>query len=326
MERAVFYIAIVVAAMFALGALVDGPHVRISGMGEFGHHAEPVIEVKPEQIAERAYVAGESSVRHAAVRLVVIPEAREDFAVEIDNPGKLPSPQVSLENGRLVIDGRLRGRVGDCGDEVEVRGYGDIPIDELPQVRLRTPMNLELRVDSAGPTEIGPSGALDAAFSGCGNAEIGDVAGELKLDLAGGGKLHAGAAQSLDLDSAGSAGATIGAVREGAQVSIAGSGDVAIAALTGALDASTAGSGELEVSGGDVAKADISLAGSGSARIHAPVQKLEVSIVGSGEVDVVGAVGDLDAEIAGSGNVRVSSVTGPVRQRVMGSGQVQIGR
>jgi Putative auto-transporter adhesin, head GIN domain len=326
MERAVFYVAIAVAVIFALGALADGPHIHISGMSKFGHHLEPVLEAKAEQIPAQTYAAGETSIRHAALRLVVTPETREDISIEIDNPGRLPTPVVRLENGRLVLEGRLRGRVDDCDETVKVRGYGDFSEDELPQVTLHTPMQVQLRVDSAGPTRIGPASAVEAAFSGCGRAEIGDVSGELKLDLSGAGPVTAGTARSLDLDSAGSSGASVGAVQDRAKVSVAGSGDVTIASLSGALDASSAGSGGLDVAGGSLTDATVSLAGSGSTHIAAPVRKLDVSIVGSGQVDVQGAVGELDANIAGSGGVRATSVTGAVRQRVMGSGEVSIGR
>ena len=179
---------------------------------------------------------------------------------------------------------------------------------------------------SASNAEIGPAQALDASFSGCGIAQIGDVAENLSVDLAGSGEVRTGSAGELSADLAGSGELFVGAVANGAKVDVAGSGRVEIASLTGALSMDGAGSGNLLVQGGAITDANIDLAGSGDVSIAAPVQRLEVSIVGSGDVDVAAAVGDIEAEIAGSGGVSAQSVTGAVHREVWGSGEIRIGQ
>ncbi len=324
MERAVFYIAIVIAAFVALGAIF-GEDLHINGKAHFFDH-DPVVAVKAESLAERSFAAERVTIKAAAIRLVIVPEERADIAVTVENPGALPTPEVSLDNGRLVIDGRLAGRLHDCGETIDVDGYGAVARDSMPLVTVRAPMAVVLRVNSSGPTQIGPAQSVEAAFTGCGGADIADVAGALKLDLSGAGAVNAGAAGSLDLDSAGSADAVIGAVSGGAVISIAGSGNVDVAALTGDLELDAAGSGGVTIKGGAINRAEISLAGADEVTIAANIEQLEAAIAGSGSVAVDGEVGELEASIMGSGDVSARKVRGRVERNVMGSGEVRIGQ
>ena len=328
MERFVFIAAVTFAIIFAVVAVV--------GRGHFGIHFDiddaggmaPVVATAPGRMEPQAFSGQSLEVKHAAARVTITPEDRQDFLIEIDNPGQAPMPTVSTDEDRVVIDGQLRGRVGDCrdGGGADLRGYGDLTVDQLPQITIHAPRALVLSLSGGSTTSVGPAESLNLDFSGCGTASLGDLAGNLEIDLAGSGHIQGGAVRHLKADVAGSGQVALGAVTEGADVDIAGSGDVTIASLTGALSSDGAGSGNVEINGGNVSTADIDLAGSGGVDIRAPVQRLTVSILGSGDVDVQGVVGELSAEIAGPGSVNATSVTGSVSREVMGSGEVNVGR
>lgn len=336
MERFVFVAAIAVAIIFGVGAMFGGPHwsnfhVEIGDGDGGGPGTAPIVATSPGSMPAATFSGEELRIRNLAAIVTITPEDRVDYVVEIDNnAGQLPMPTVSADDGRLIIDGQLRGRVRNCGDggSTSVRGYGDgeFATTELPHITIRAPRALRIDRSGAGVTEIGATQTLDLDISGCSTTNAGDVAGELTMDIAGSGNVNAGAAQSLNADIAGSANVVVGAVANGASIDIAGSGSVTLASLAGELDSDGAGSGSVTVRGGAITNANIDLAGSGDVDIAASVQALEVSIVGSGGVNVSAQVGTIDAEIAGSGNVRAASATGSIRQEVWGSGEVSVGQ
>lgn len=328
MERFVFVAAVTIAIIWGV--------VAMFGAGRFIHwdwdmsadaRMAPLVEVAPGTLAAQTYVGDRLTLRHLAANVVITPEDRTDFVIEIANPaGRTPMPDVTADGGHIIVDGRLSRRIRRCVEGgAELRDYGAVSAQELPQVTIRAPRTLHVSRSGAGALEVGPTQALELDFSSCGVGSIGDVAGELQIDLAGSGRITAGAAQSLNADVAGSGALNVGAVAEGADVDIAGSGEVRIASLAGDLSADAAGSGNLVVEGGSLDEARIDLAGSGDVDIAAPVRRLNVSIVGSGSVDVAAEVGDIDADIAGSGDVTARAVTGAIRKEVWGSGDVRVG-
>lgn len=333
MERFVFVTAIAVAIIFGAWAAFGGPnwvHVEWND-DDGGRGVAPVVSTSPGTMAAATFAGTELRIRNIAAIVTITPEDRTDFSVEIDNnAGQLPMPTVAADASRVVIDGQLRGRVRNCGEDgsADVRGYGDgsFATSELPRITIRAPRTLDLDRSGAGATEIGATQSLELEVSGCSTTTVGDVAGDLRMDVAGSGKINAGAAQSLDADIAGSADVVTGAIANGANIDIAGSGSVTIASLTGELNSDGAGSGSVSVRGGAITMASIDLAGSGDVTIAATVQDLDVSIVGSGGVEVTAPVGNIDAEIAGSGSISAPSVTGSVRQEVWGSGEVSVGQ
>jgi hypothetical protein len=330
MERFVFVTAVTLAIIFGVAAVFGGPHISIDGEDwdwDADARVAPVMSVAPGNMAAQTYSGDGLRIRYVAANVIITPEDRADYSIEIANPaGRTPMPEISSDGGRITVDGHLRGRIERCSDGgASLRDYGDVSAEDLPTITIRAPRRLDVDRGGAGTLQIGATEALTLDFSSCGSANLGDVAGELDVDLAGSGAVTAGAARSLTADVAGSGQLTVGAVAEGADVDIAGSGTVRIASVTGDLNADGAGSGNLIVEAGNVGDANIDLAGSGDVDIAAAVQRLEVSIVGSGDVDVAGTVGDIEADIAGSGSVRAQAVTGNVRKEVWGSGDVRIG-
>ncbi len=328
MERFVFVAAIVIAVIYGIGAIFGGPNFHFDGDWDVeARGTSALVDLAPGAMEAQTFAGDRLRLRSTAANVVVITEDRSDFSVEIDNSaGRAPMPLVSTGDGRVLIDGQLRGRIENCRNGgANLRGYGDVSAEELPRITIRAPRTLNIDRDGAGTLEVGPTERLSLDFSSCGAATVGDVAGELKVDLAGSGRISAGSARSLNADVAGSGELSVGAVAEGADVDIAGSGTVRIASLNGDLSADGAGSGNLIIEGGSIGEANIDLAGSGDVDITAPVRRLDVDIVGSGDVDVAGEVGDIEAEIAGSGSVRAQAVTGSIRKEVWGSGDVRVG-
>lgn len=324
MERAIFYMAVAAAIIVALGAAFTGPAFHFVDAEGFG--PEPVIEATAGEVGPQAYQANEIDIRNAAARIVVTPEDRQDILLQISNSGRVPTPTITLRAGHLIVDGRLRGRVGSCREgEVSVGGYGEIATAELPQIQVRVPMHAIVSVGGANITEIGPSQSLNGDFAGCGQVTIADVSETLTLDVAGGPSVRAGAAADLDLDLAGGGDVTVGAISQHAAVSIGGGGDIVLASLNGGFSSEIAGAGSVRVESGAVTNGAIEIAGAGHVHVAAPMQQLSVEIAGAGDVDVPAVVGELDVEIAGSGNVRVQSVTGSVRREIMGAGNIEIG-
>ena len=328
MERFVFVTAIILAVIFGLYAMAsrgigDNFHFSIDGDGGVA----AIAETTAARLEPTPFSGAELELKHLAAFVTVIPEDRADYLIEIDNPGGVPMPTVSEDGGRVVLDGRLRGRIASCADDggARLRGYDDVTAEQLTRITIRAPRTLDIDRGGAGRTEIGATEALDLDFAGCGAAVVGDVAGAFNLEAAGAGNVQVGSVRRLEADVAGAGDVTVAAVAEAADIDQAGAGTFTINTLTGSLDLSAAGAGDLIVSGGAVTVADLDLAGAGNVRIAGPVERLKVSIVGVADVDVEGVVGDLDAEIAGPGAVTVQSVTGSVRRQIAGPGAVNIG-
>ena len=144
-------------------------------------------------------------------------EDRGDVSVEIDNPGRTPMPQVSLEDGRLTLDGRLRGRIGSCTESgADLRGYGFVNHENMPLITIRAPRELHFAFTGAGRAEIGETQQLSLNVNGCAHADAGAVAGNAELDLNGSGRILLAAAEHATIDLNGSGRVRIETVRAGA--------------------------------------------------------------------------------------------------------------
>lgn len=329
MERFVFVAAITVAVIFGIAAVFGDGDFKINFDDADAFGTAELVDVSPGAMTAAAFAGSSLRLRDVAARVTVIPEDRQDFEVQIDNSaGRAPMPTVTVTDGRVVVDGHLRGRIDDCRSDggADLEDYGELTAEQLPLITIRAPRALDIDINGAGTTEIGATQSLSLDLSGCSSAILADVAAELDVDLAGSGSVRAGAARSINVDLAGSGDMIVGAVAEAAEIDVAGSGTITIASLSGDLNADAAGSGTIQVQGGEVRTAEIDLAGSADVNIAAPVRTLNVSIVGSGSVDVTNTVGDLEADVAGSGDVSVQAVTGSVHRQIYGSGEVRVGR
>lgn len=255
--------------------------------------------------------AASVEVKDAVARVTVIPEARSDIKVEIVRPNARVPLTIRSLGDRTIVDGDLERRVRSCrgsgeGASVEVRGVGQIPWTEMPQVVIHTPR--DVRIDASGAVfgAIGRSASLDLDNAGCGDWTIANVEGEARISQAGSGDTRMGSSDGLKVRVAGSGDVAAADVKGGLDINIAGSGSAAIRSITGPMEVSVAGSGDVTVGGG-----------------HAT--EMRVSIAGSGDIDFRGVADSVRARVAGSGDIHVREVKGAITKTVMGSGSVQVG-
>lgn len=255
--------------------------------------------------------AASVEVKDAVARVTVIPENRTDVKVEFiaTNP-KLPMQLRSL-GGRTIVDGRLDRRIRAChgiGERasVHVRGVGEVGWNEMPQIVIRTPRDVDVDAGGAVWGTVGRSASLNLGNAGCGDWTVGNVEGRMRLSQAGSGDTRAGSAANAKIRVAGSGDTSIADVRGPVQIDIAGSGDVTVASVSGPLEVHVAGSGDVRVAGGRASDFD-------------------VTVAGSGDVHFGGVADNLKARIMGSGDVRAHQVTGHISKTIMGSGGVSVG-
>ena len=126
-----------------------------------------------------------------------------------------------------------------------------------------------------------------------------------RINISGGGDIHAEALKAADLKAAisGSGNMRIKSLEADAlSVSISGSGDFEAGGHVASMRASIAGSGDIKAGKLDAKAVDISIAGSGDATVWAR-NTLKASIAGSGDVGYFGDA-QVQKSIVGSGSVK----------------------
>jgi hypothetical protein len=262
--------------------------------------------------AGAAAAAPSVKIKDAVVRVVVIPEARADVKVEFLTTNKSLPLTIRQNGAETIVDGDLRmNKIHGCNSmmgktTIKVRGVGEVKWDDIPQIVVRTPLNVEVGGAGAVFGSVGRSDSLELANAGCGDWTVANVKGKLEVSQAGSGDTNVGTAGSAEISIAGSGSVKTQEVAGDYEVSIAGSGDAGAASVGGKVEVNIAGSGDVAIGGGRS-------------------RSLEVSVMGSGDVSHNGEVGDVEVSVAGSGDVRVAKATGSVRKSVAGSGDVYIG-
>ena len=248
-------------------------------------------------------------VRGAALRLVVIPEARADIAVIILKTDKRLPIRVRRFGGTTFINGDVGHRIHGCrvggARGVAVRGRGEIAYDDLPQVVARVPMQVKVAAGDAVYGDVGRSSDLELNNRGCGDWTVGNIAGRARLDVTGSGATRAGAAGAAEVAVAGSGDVLMREVRGPLNVGSSGSGGISVATLRGPLTVRIAGSGDVKVDAGEASEVNVSIAGSGGVRFGGLARSLKASIAGSGDVSVAEVRGPIVKHVFGSGEVRV---------------------
>ena len=252
-------------------------------------------------------------IKDAVARVVVIPENRSDVKVEFLTTNASLPLTVRQEGGDVIVDGDLRmNRINGCNTRggkitVRVRGVGVVAYDDIPQIAVRTPLNVRVKAGGAVFGDIGRSDSVDLANAGCGDWTVANTKGELKISQAGSGDTKTGSAGSAEISIAGSGDVSAQVIAGDLEANIAGSGDVSAASIGGDLEGNIAGSGNISVAGGRS-------------------RSVEVNVMGSGDVTFGGEADRVDVSVAGSGDVRIAKVNGPVKKHVAGSGDVIIGQ
>ena len=262
--------------------------------------------------AGAAAAAPSVKIKDAVARVVVIPEARSDVKVEFLTTNKSLPLTIRQNGSETIVDGDLRmNKIHGCNSKmgkttIKVRGVGEVKWDDIPQIVVRTPLNVDVAGMGAVFGSVGRSDSLELANAGCGDWTVANVKGKLEVSQAGSGDTNVGTAGSAEISIAGSGSVKTQEVAGDYEVSIAGSGDAGAASVGGKVEVNIAGSGDVAIAGGRA-------------------RSLEVSIMGSGDVTHNGEVGDVEISVAGSGDVRVAKATGSVSKSVAGSGDVYIG-
>jgi hypothetical protein len=263
--------------------------------------------------AGAAAAAPSVKIKDAVARVVVIPEARSDVKVEFITTNKSLPLNIRRNGAETIVDGDLRmNKIGSCNTKmgattIKVRGVGEVKWEDIPQIVVRTPLNVEVSGGGAVFGSVGRSDSVELANAGCGDWTVANVKGKLEVSQAGSGDTNVGTAGSAEISIAGSGSVKTQEVAGDYEVSIAGSGDAGAASVGGKIEVNIAGSGDVTIAGGRA-------------------RSLDVSIMGSGDVSHNGEVGDVEVSVAGSGDVRVAKATGSVSKSVAGSGDVYIGR
>lgn len=259
--------------------------------------------------------AASVEVRDAVARVVVTPEARTDIRVDMLTTNPSLPLSVRTQGNQVIIDGDLDRAIRSCSSRggratVKVSGVGEVAYADMPQVVIRTPMDVDLKVGGAVFGAVGRSQSLKISNAGCGDWTLANVAGAVEASQAGSGDMRMGSAGAAVLRVAGSGDIAVRRVSGPLEVDVAGSGDVKVAEVSGPrLQARVAGSGDVEVASGRVEVMTATVAGSGDIRFDGEAGSLKASVVGSGDVRVRRVRGSVDKSVIGSGEVRVEQAS-----------------
>lgn len=118
------------------------------------------------------------------------------------------------------------------------------------------------------------------------NARIGDISGNLLLDMGGKGRIEAGAVRDVS-------------------ARLAGATSTHIVRMAGDLRVDIAGAGKLSVDGGEIGSLAVVTAGASSVNVNAVVDKANIEVTGAGNVRVKQVRTKPDVSIRGAGSVDV---------------------
>lgn len=288
-------------------------------------------------------------IRDAAVRVVVIPEARADVKVDVlkTNPN-LPL-YIEKLGDMVIVDGHLPKWFSGCrghGEDTHyvAMGKGDFAAADWPTIIVHTPM--DVHVDAGGAT----IGTVDRAHSvslnhgGCGDWKVANVEGELEARLSGVGDIETGTSGSAHLTLSGAGNLRAGAVRSDltarvsgvgsivtttsatADMDVSGAGSVHSRSVAGGLHTSISGTGSVNVERID-GPLNAHISGTGSLYVpNGDVTAMEAHVSGTGGVRFGGTAQTLDAHVSGVGSVVVAKVVGNVNKSVSGVGSVRVGQ
>ena len=179
-------------------------------------------------------------------------------------PGRKLSATSDLDDGTLTINGRIGSNarsactvVGPPNARVEqttINGTVYTP-EDLPRIVVTGPDSLALNIN--GSVFRGTSGSIGAASiqqNGCSLLTLGNIAGDLELNVTGSGKT------------------SIGAVGGKTDINIEGSGDVDVASVSDQVEINIRGAGNVYLMRGR-SQLEVNINGSGSVRHGLPNSK-----------------------------------------------------
>lgn len=278
--------------------------------------------------------AADVEIRNAAVRVVVVPEARQDVRVVVAHPNpKLPIRVFTGFDGRVIVDGGLTmflvGRPITCGPNsadgwMNVWGVGRFTYDELPQVIIRVPLDAHVAAGGGVFGAVGPAQSLDLASSGCGGWDVAEVQDALRVRSSGASQVRTGGAGRMSLRASGSGHIVTHAARQGLDADVSGSGGIHVSEASGDVRANVSGGGQIAVDAGHAASLKANASGSGSIAYTGSTIDFDGDISGSGRITVRAVTDKLRASISGGGDMDIKQAAGAVDAHLSGSGRLQI--
>ena len=140
--------------------------------------------------------------------------------------------------------------------------------------------------DEVNITVMVPPGTNVTLDDVSGDAEIGDIGGDLDVTCKGTGRVHCGSVRS-------------------ASISISGVGAVRVGEVTGSLNARISGSGNIRVKSGTVTALDAKISGSGNFSFDGVTDTATLTISGVGNINVGKVKGNCNKRCTGVGNISV---------------------
>lgn len=183
-----------------------------------------------------------------------------------------------------------------------------------------TPLNIEGLIgdanigDTMGPLKfeavaskarIGHVSKANISLAGAGRVDLADVAGPIKLEVAGSGTVVAGSSQGAKVEIAGAGDATLGAIDGDLDLDVAGSGNLIAAKVNGRVSISIAGSGSVKIADGNADPLKVDIMGSGKVRFGGNAVNPNISAMGSGNVWIKSYTGKMSSD--GMVNVKVGN-------------------
>jgi hypothetical protein len=275
--------------------------------------------------------AASLEIRNAALRVVVIPEARSDVSVSVlKTHPKLPLRVRTGLSGQAVVDGgRLLPPFGwqpiwcDAGG-VHVWGVGRVAYADLPQILVRMPLEAQVSAGGGVFGAVSRSNRLDLEVSGCGAWTVGNVRDHLAVRSSSSATVRTGTAGQMALEASGSGLIVTRAAGDGLDAALSGSGAITVEQASGAIRMRDSGSGEITVNGGQASNVDAGVSGSGDIQFNGAAEDLRADLSGSGQINAGSVSRRLDVDISGSGDMAVRQASGAVTAHISGSGALRV--
>jgi len=163
-----------------------------------------------------------------------------------------------------------------------------------------------LKFEITGNTDsrIGNVASADISLAGSGKVAVGNVSGNLRTQTAGSGDIRAGDICDVHSEIAGSGSVAINHAKCKLDIKIAGSGDFTASGVNGPTHIEIAGSGSVNIAGGEA-------------------NPLHVGIMGAGDVSFGGTAVNPNIESMGSGSIRLKAYRGNLHSE--GNSNLKIG-
>ena len=193
------------------------------------------------------------TIEAPAARVIVIPEARQDMALEADP--RLAIHPVAGGGARVTgasswFEQNIPWLFGYSCQATGVSRWGQtIPLKDLPALTVRVPMDTEIVSKGAVYGQSGPGRALTLSASGCGTWRLGALSSSLTATQAGPGQViasHVDGRLTATVEDAGQVVVGQGVVTR-ANLVMNGSGRIDDRGTAGVLNAKMNGSGRITV-------------------------------------------------------------------------------